>query len=157
MFLQIPAMAVLPNYILLLFLFVSLFVLFCFVFGLFFCFCFSLLFLLYNRNIPPVPAETLFSPPEITFFSFQYLALAGNTCSSGKQMGCSLMGHSGNVKLNLYTTIFLPCYVKWLSNSVIIILMLVSRLNCQSCHYSYTGNVNRVTKYIITHIHTHVS
>lgn len=115
-------------------------------------FCFGIfLFLLYNRSIPLGPAETLFSPLRITFFSFQYLAASGNTCSSGKQMGCSLMGHSGSGKLNLYTTIFLHCYVKWLRNSVIIILMLVAALNYQSCHCSNTGNVNRVTKYTRTH------
>lgn len=112
-FLQTSATAVLSKYVFFIFFFSVVSV------G-FFC-----LFLLYNRNIPSVPAETLFSPLEITFFSFQYLAVSGNTCSSGKQMGCNLMGHSGSGKLNLYTTIFLPCYVKWLSNSIIIILMPV--------------------------------
>jgi len=111
-----------------------------FIYFIYFSFSF------YSWHAPSFRPENSLFPLEIAFFSFQYLAGSGNTCRSGKQMGCSLLGHSAGRKLNLYTTIFLPSYLKGPSHSMVIFLVLVSRLNCQFLHSTYIGNVNRQAK-----------
>jgi len=103
-------------------------------------------FFFYNyQHTPFLCAETLFSPQRSLFsHSSTWQTLGTHAVQENRWVVAYwLIQPAGNI---IFTPLFLPGYLNGPSHSVVIFLMLVSRLNCQSCHCSYIGNVNRITK-----------